>query len=366
VSVTVTPNDGKVDGGQSSASAIVRPNQPPTPDAGPGGTAAEGSAYTGTGTYIDPDGDAVVSGTVDYGDGSPVQALSLSAGTFALNHVYRENGSYTVTVRVTDDGGATGSATAVVTVTNVAPEIGPNLNPAAPVPVGTATTITATFTDAGALDTHTATVDWGDGTTSAATVNQAARTLTASHVYALTGTYTIGVTVTDDDGGAVTVSPYDYGVVFDASGAYVSASGFFTSPPGAWPAQPSSNAKAEFGLSAKPGSTALAPPTGKFRFTYDINPLDHGCMAATCLELDSTAYTSLTIVNAKATVKGAGTLNGKTGYKFVVSVIDGSPDRVRVRIVDALSRVVYDSQPGAAETADPTTPLTGGSVLVKK
>jgi hypothetical protein len=184
-------------------------------------------------------------------------------------------------------------------------------------------------------------------------------------VYALMDTYTIGLTVTDDDGGVGSVSPYDYGVVFDGSGAYVSASGFFTSPPGAWPAQPSSNAKAEFGLSAKPGAT-LKPPTGKFRFTYDINPLDHGCMAATCLELDSTAYTSLTIVNNKATVKGAGTLNGKTGYKFVVSVIDGSPDTVRVKITDALGRVVYDNQPGAAETADPTTPLTGGSVLVKK
>jgi hypothetical protein len=365
VSVTVTPNDGKVDGGQSSASAVVRPNQPPTPDAGTGGTSAEGSAYTGTGTYSDPDGDAVVSGTVDYGDGSPVQALSLSGGTFALNHVYRENGTYTVTVRVTDDGGATGTDTTVVTVTNVAPVIGPNLSPAAPVAVGSPTTITASFTDAGALDTHTATVDWGDGTTSAATVDPATRTLTASHVYALTDTYTIGLTVTDDDGGVASVSPYDYGVVFDASGAYVSASGFFTSPPGAWPAQPTSNAKAEFGLSAKPGAS-LKPPTGKFRFTYDINPLDHGCMAATCLELDSTAYTSLTIVNNKATVKGAGTLNGKTGYKFVVSVIDGSPDTVRVKITDALNRVVYDSQPGAAETADPTTPLSGGSVLVKK
>ena len=69
------------------------------------------------------------------------------------------------------------------------------------------------FTDAvaGTSETFTATVDWGDGTTSPGTVTvtrQGARTVTTlgvvngTHTYAAAGVYTGTVTVADDDGGA--------------------------------------------------------------------------------------------------------------------------------------------------------------------
>ena len=54
------------------------------------------------------------------------------------------------------------------------------------------------------LDTHTATVDWGDGSAiENATVIEAfgAGTLGGTHTYADNGVYTVTVTVTDDDGG---------------------------------------------------------------------------------------------------------------------------------------------------------------------
>jgi hypothetical protein len=51
-----------------------------------------------------------------------VQPLTLQADwTFSLSHTYAGDGSYPVTVTLTDDDGAVGTATLTVTVTNVAP-----------------------------------------------------------------------------------------------------------------------------------------------------------------------------------------------------------------------------------------------------
>jgi len=56
------------------------------------------------------------------------------------------------------------------------------------------------FTDVGVLDTHTATIDWGDGTQ---TVRQRHRTngsgtVTGSHTYTTFGTYTVTMIVKDN------------------------------------------------------------------------------------------------------------------------------------------------------------------------
>ncbi len=57
-----------------------------------------------------------------------------------------------------------------------------------------------TFTDLGGPDTHTATVDWGDGTVVVGDVDQAADTVDGTHVFTTPGTYTVQVAVTDNDG----------------------------------------------------------------------------------------------------------------------------------------------------------------------
>jgi Ca2+-binding RTX toxin-like protein len=70
----------------------------------------------------------------------------------------------------------------------------------------------ATFKDLGTLDTHTATIDWGDGMAPEAGVvtessfgppgftDGADGTVSGSHVYGDNGLYTVMVTVTDDEG----------------------------------------------------------------------------------------------------------------------------------------------------------------------
>src|SRR5207244_10639086 len=64
---------------------------------------------------------------------------------------------------------------------------------------GQAATAQAHFTDADATDTHTVQIQWGDGTTSTATVNESGGVGTAagSHVYALGGSYTITISLLD-------------------------------------------------------------------------------------------------------------------------------------------------------------------------
>ena len=92
--------------------------------------------------------------------------------------------------------------TATIAIANKAPVVTPAVPSAPLVPVGTAVSVGLTFGDAGTNDTHTATINWGDTTSSAGTVTEVdgSGAVTDSHVYSAPGTYSVTVTVTDDDG----------------------------------------------------------------------------------------------------------------------------------------------------------------------
>ena len=123
---------------------------------------AEGDTLVRSGSFTDADLEDSWTATVDYGDGSGVQPLALVGTTFALNHVYADSGEYLTTVSVVDRNGATGSAAFRVTLQNLAPTVDAGADQA--VNEGAPVTLTATFRDRGINDTHTAVIDWGDGT----------------------------------------------------------------------------------------------------------------------------------------------------------------------------------------------------------
>jgi hypothetical protein len=104
-----------------------------------------------------------------------------------------------VTVTATDGEHTDASQTFTWTADNVAPVI-------ESVTVtrtdACSVSVSAPFSDQGSDDTHGASIDWDDGTNTI--VDPATTPVGGTHTYTSNGTFTIGVTVTDDDGGSDT------------------------------------------------------------------------------------------------------------------------------------------------------------------
>jgi PKD repeat protein len=274
---------------------------------------------------------------------------------------FDDQGVYPVGLRVTDDQGAQATTSVSVTVINVAPTIGAISAPLSPSAVSTTVSVSATFSDPGVRDTHTAVWDWNDGTTAAGTILETggAGSVGVTHIYMAAGVYTIKLTVTDKDGGASTV-PYQYIVVYDPEGGYVTGGGWFTSPVGAYAADPALTGRADFGFVSK-YKTGATVPTGQTQFQF----------RAANLTFHSDTYEWLVVAGARAQYKGVGTINGTGGYGFLITAIDGQinggggVDKLRVKIWEKASgRIVYDNQIGATDDANPTTSIQGGSIVI--
>ena len=186
--VILTVWDDEGDSGNDTLVVTVS-NVAPVVNAGADQGVNEGATVNFSGSFTDV-------GTADthttawtFGDGS-----GTTHGTLTPSHVYADNGTYTVTLTVTDKDGGVTADTLTVTVGNVAPEV--NAGADQSVDEGGTVNFNGSFTDVGTVDTHTVSWNFGDG--SAAVTG----TLTPSHVYADNGTYTVTLTVTDDDGGS--------------------------------------------------------------------------------------------------------------------------------------------------------------------
>lgn len=189
VSLTVTDDVGASSTATQMVAVAEAPNQAPIPQFEFAATDLS-VEFDGT-SSTDPDG-SITSVEWDFGDGSPV--VSGDATELESSHTYGAAGTYTVTLTVTDDDNAASTTTRAVVVTAAPANSAPTSTFAY-----TATFLDVTFDGSASSDVDGSTVGWrwdfGDGSP----VLDGAEAQPA-HTYAVAGTYTVTLTVTDDDG----------------------------------------------------------------------------------------------------------------------------------------------------------------------
>jgi hypothetical protein len=208
--VTVTASDGK--GGTSSVSFTftVLPVSPTVTITGAPVSGPEGTAVVLTGKATSPSAaDNAAGFTYNWTATKDGKPYATGTGT-SLSVTPDDEGQFAVTLQAVDDGG--NSATAAVTFTgaNVAPTVeigGVTHATLVLVPLQTVT-FTGGFTDPGALDTHSGSFNYGDGSPVDSTPYAAGGSgdVTDTYAYSTPGTYTVTYTVTDDDGGSGSAS----------------------------------------------------------------------------------------------------------------------------------------------------------------
>jgi PKD repeat protein len=364
VTVTITDDDG----GSVTVSSVtgVLVNDPPTAEAGGPYSGIEGSALSLAGSATDPEGDPITYSWSFSWSGTGVTCVT-TGDTTATPTVACDDDTLVTAVLIAADGHSSSvGAVAVVSIGNADPTLGTVATDIALAPVGDSVTVSASFADAGAHDTHSAIVSWDDGASTVAMLSESAGsgTVTDSHSYGTPGIYTVTVTVTDDDGGSVTGSTDHYVVVFDpAFGRIETLAHGYLSPSGAYTPQNSGDAditgQAFLGMNVAYASPMSTVPTGTAKLRFHLPTL----------HFDSTTVDWLVVDPAltDAWFAGTGLVNGVPGYDFLAVAADGhpSPDFVRIRIVEhATGVVVYDTQFGAADDATATTPSNQGALRI--
>ncbi|MFX1300789.1 MAG: PKD domain-containing protein [Promethearchaeota archaeon] len=166
-------------------------NQPPVPNANGPYIGYEGTAifFDASGSS-DPDPGDTLEFRWDF-DANGIWDTGWSTNPIAP-YVWGDDRNGFAIVEIRDPYHAMDTATAVVTVLNVAPSVEAGVDQT--VYSGDVISFSGSFTDPGWLDTHTFTWDFDDG-------GGTSGTLTPSYMYLLAGVYQITLTVVDDDGG---------------------------------------------------------------------------------------------------------------------------------------------------------------------
>ena len=168
---------------------------PPPPIANPGGPySSEATVVFNGSASVDLQGNEPLAYTWDFGDGT-------SGTGDRPTHTYTADGSYTVTLTVTDAiGDVSVPAATTVTIANLPPVVQAGFDQTA-FP-GQTITVTGRFTDGLVKDSPwTFRITWGDGIkTVTGKIQPHPKDIVRTHTYKVPGDYTVTVTVTDAEG----------------------------------------------------------------------------------------------------------------------------------------------------------------------
>lgn len=320
-------------------------NVPPVAAIGTPGISNRTVNVSGAGS-TDSDG-TITSYAWNFGDGTTASGATAS-------RTYTADGTYTVTLTVTDDDGATASTTRSVTVAGPPPANNPPVA-AIGTPAISGRTVSVSGTGSTDSDGTIAAYAWnfGDGST--------ATGATASRTYAADGTYTVTLTVTDDDGApasttrsvTVTTPPPAGVLVADDFGRTV-ANGWGTADAGGtW----------SFGSSAS--RYAVAAGVGQHRLTAPGQNADSMVTATTGTSTELRASVSFSRTAAAGTLYASlipRSVTANTDYRLRVAIASNNrPVLILVRTVGGVETTL-----GSATLANVTvTANTWYSVSVR-
>ena len=334
--VKLTANDG-TNPAVSDTATLTITNPAPTVDAGADISGAEGSAVAVNATVTDTE-PVTTQWTATAGAGVDAGASCTFADPAAVDTTVRCNDDGTWTLKLTGDDGTNAAVndTATFTVSNVAPTVDITAPAAgATIVYGGTVSLSATRADAGSHDTHTCSIDWGDGVITAGTI--AAGVCSGSHPFTSAGAKTITVTVTDDDGASGSDSvaiAVQSPVVPPADKEKVTGGGFIKS-----------DGRTSFGFVAKTKGDGFA---GQLQVKHGKD------------KFKATSVTDLEVVGHTASWAGSGKWNGKSGFTYEVEVKDkrhgttGSADRFSIVIKNAAGTTVFSAD----------GPLKGGKIRI--
>ena len=270
-------------------------------------------------------------------------------------YTFLDNGDWPVTLTVTDEDGSIAQNTQIVSTENIDPVLASINAPIDPKTIGDPILVSVDFSDSGTLDTHMAVWYWGDNTSSIGTVIDDAGTGTVygSHQYSTPGVFEVSIILEDDDGGSDNAI-FQYVVIYDPEGGFVTGGGWIDSPMGALAADPNLTGKASFGFVSKYRANAELPD-GKTQFLFKVADL----------HFKSIDYQWLVVAGNHAKFKGSGMINGEGNYGFMITGTDSNPDTFRIRIWDkATDETVYDNIVDSTDDSYEGTALSGGSIVV--
>ena len=197
--LTITVSDG--DGGEAVNSSIVTIiNVAPTLSVDYTFDYYEGSKVDIDITVNDWGINDVISITIDFGDGSSVMSHEV-VGTMSQiwepDFAYADQGTFTVTIIATDGDGASDTLTFEVNVENLAPSLSSLMIP----PIGKAGESYSVSVETSDVPDDVVTVTWNFGDGSEVVIGN-----DATHTFKKSGTITIEVCASDEDGGEACTS----------------------------------------------------------------------------------------------------------------------------------------------------------------